>query len=129
MRHVPVEPSKLALQRLYQWEATAPSQVVLTQPMGAAHGGEVRERGGEAAPVLLWLRREATLAKGLRGLYCDAGSEFASAEQRDAWGLDAEKPTAEHLAARRDGAYAHGRRMVLAAAAVWEQVMRERGTR
>lgn len=90
---------------------------------------EVREHGGEAAPVLLWLRREATLAAGLRGLYCDAGGEFASAKQRAAWGLDAEEPTAEHLAARRDGAYAHGRRMVLAAAAVWEQVMRDRGMR
>jgi hypothetical protein len=90
---------------------------------------EVREHGGEAAPVLLWLRREATLAAGLRGLYCDAGGEFASAKQRAAWGLDAEEPTAEHLAARLDGAYAHGRRMVLAAAAAWEQVMRERSVR
>lgn len=90
---------------------------------------EVREHGGEAAPVLLWLRREATLAAGLRGLYCDAGGEFASAKQRAAWGLDAEEPTAEHLAARRDGAYAHGRRVVLEAAAVWEKVMRERGMR
>ena len=35
MRHTPVEPAKLALQRLYHWEQTAPSRVVLTQPMGA----------------------------------------------------------------------------------------------
>jgi hypothetical protein len=75
------------------------------------------------------LATHATLAAGLRGLYCDAGGEFASAEQRDAWGLDAEEPTAEHLGARRDGAYAHGRRMVLAAAAGWEKVMRERSVR
>ena len=34
MRHTPVDPSKLALQRLYHWEQTAPSRVVLTQPMG-----------------------------------------------------------------------------------------------
>jgi long-chain acyl-CoA synthetase len=38
MRHTPVDPSKLALQRLYHWEQTAPSRVVLTQPMG---GGAV----------------------------------------------------------------------------------------
>jgi len=40
MRHTPVEPSKLALQRLYHWEQTAPSRVVLTQPMG---GGALRD--------------------------------------------------------------------------------------
>ena len=33
--HTPIEPAKLALQRLYHWEQTAPSRVVLTQPMGA----------------------------------------------------------------------------------------------
>jgi len=40
VRHVPVDPSKLALQRLYHWERTAPSRVVLTQPLG---GGAVRD--------------------------------------------------------------------------------------
>ena len=35
MRHTPVDPSKLALQRLYHWEQTAPSRVALTQPIGA----------------------------------------------------------------------------------------------
>ena len=35
MRHTEIDPSKLALQRLYHWEQTAPSRVVLTQPMGA----------------------------------------------------------------------------------------------
>ena len=40
MRHTPVETSKLALQRLYHWEQTAPSRVVLTQPMG---GGALRD--------------------------------------------------------------------------------------
>ena len=34
MRHVAVDASKLALQRLYHWEQTTPSRVVLTQPMG-----------------------------------------------------------------------------------------------
>ena len=32
--HTPVDASKLALQRLYHWEQTAPSRVVLTQPLG-----------------------------------------------------------------------------------------------
>ena len=35
MPHVNIESSKLALQRLYHWEKTAPDRVVLTQPMGA----------------------------------------------------------------------------------------------
>ncbi|OYV00558.1 MAG: AMP-binding acetyl-CoA synthetase [Burkholderiales bacterium PBB5] len=34
MRHVPVDPAKLALQRRYHWEQTAPARVILTQPMG-----------------------------------------------------------------------------------------------
>ncbi len=34
MRHTLVDPSKLALQRLYHWEQTAPTRRVLTQPMG-----------------------------------------------------------------------------------------------
>ena len=40
MRHVPVDPSTLALQRLYFWEKTAPNQVIFTQPMG---GGAVQD--------------------------------------------------------------------------------------
>ena len=40
MPHVNIESSKLALQRLYHWEKTAPDRVVLTQPMG---GGVVTE--------------------------------------------------------------------------------------
>ena len=40
MPHVNIESSKLALQRLYHWEKTAPDRVVLTQPMG---GGVVNE--------------------------------------------------------------------------------------
>ena len=33
----------LALQCFYQWERKSPERVALTQPMGAAHGGQVRE--------------------------------------------------------------------------------------
>ena len=40
MSRTDVDPSALALQRLYHWEKTAPDKVVLTQPMG---GGAVRE--------------------------------------------------------------------------------------
>ncbi len=40
MPHVNIDSSKLALQRLYHWEKTAPDRVVLTQPMG---GGVVTE--------------------------------------------------------------------------------------
>ena len=35
MRHTDVDPCKLALQRLYHWEQTAPERVILTQPMGS----------------------------------------------------------------------------------------------
>lgn len=66
----------------------------------------------DAACVLRWLRREASLASGLRGLWHDVGMAFASAEQRAAW---------EDLTVRRGFAPAHGRRLVLRAAEVWER--------
>jgi len=65
----------------------------------------------DAAAVLRWVRREASLAKGLRGLWHDAGMAFASAEQERAW---------SDLTLRRGFAPAHGRRLVLAAASAWE---------
>ena len=64
-----------------------------------------------SAAVLRWLRREASLAAGLRGLWHDAGMDFASAEQTAAWA---------DLTVRRGFAPAHGRRLVLAAATAWE---------
>lgn len=66
----------------------------------------------DAAAVLRWVRREASLAKGLRGLWHDAGMHFASAEQERAWA---------DLTLRRGFAPAHGRRLVLAAATAWER--------
>jgi len=36
-----VAPDQLALQRLYHWERTAPTKVILTQPQG---GGGVRSQ-------------------------------------------------------------------------------------
>lgn len=65
----------------------------------------------DAAAVLRWLRRNATLAKGLRGLWVDVGEAFASAAQTEAWA---------DLTVKRGFAPAHGRRMVLAAATAWE---------
>jgi len=64
----------------------------------------------DAAAVLRWLRRHASLASGLRGLWVDAGMAFASAAQAAAW---------EDLTVRRGFAPAHGRRLVLAACAAW----------
>lgn len=64
----------------------------------------------DAAAVCRWLRASATFAQGLRGLYVDVGLAFASEEQRAAW---------ENLTARRTGAAAHGRALVLAAERAW----------
>lgn len=64
----------------------------------------------DAAAVLRWLREHATLAAGLRGLYADVGVAFASDEQAAAWA---------DLGARREGAPAWGRRLVLRAAEAW----------
>lgn len=65
----------------------------------------------DARAVLVWCREHATLgAAGLRGLYADAGVAFASDAQAAAW-VD--------LGARREGAPAWGRRLVLRAAEAW----------
>ena len=85
MRHVPVDPSKLALQRLYHWERTAPDRVVLTQPMGAAHGGEVRnftwaQLMDQSRRMAAWLQ-----AKGLQ-----RGDRIALISKNTAWWLMAD---------------------------------------
>ena len=64
----------------------------------------------DARAVLVWCREHATLAAGLRGLYADAGVAFAGDEQAAAWA---------DLGARREGAPAWGRRLVLRAAEAW----------
>jgi hypothetical protein len=71
---------------------------------------ELAELPADAAAVLRWLRERATLAAGLRGLYADVGVAFASDVQAAAWG---------DLGARREGAPAWGRRLVLRAAETW----------
>jgi long-chain acyl-CoA synthetase len=55
-----VDPSALALQRLYHWERTRPDDVVLTQPVG---GGEVRDYTWRE--VMDQARRMAAHLKGL----------------------------------------------------------------
>lgn len=64
----------------------------------------------DAAAVLRWLREHATLGAGMRGLYVDVGLAFADATQAAAW---------EDVGARREGAPAWGRRLVLRAAEAW----------
>ena len=79
MRHVPVDASKLALQRLYHWEQTAPSRVVLTQPMG---GGAVQDFTW--AQVMDQSRRIATYlqAQGVK-----PGDKVALISKNTAWWL------------------------------------------
>lgn len=83
-------------------------------PAGVTAAEVLRRLAGlprDAAAVLLWLRARGTLEAGLRGLYADAGMAFASEAQTAAW---------EDLGARREGAPAWGRRLVLRAAEAWE---------
>ncbi len=82
MRHVPVDPSQLALQRLYHWEKTAPTRVVLTQPMGKAAGGAVQTFTW--AQVMDQARRMAShlQAQGIR-----PGDRVALISKNTAWWL------------------------------------------
>ena len=82
MRHVPVDPSKLALQRLYHWEQTAPDRVVLTQPMG---GGVTTDHTW--AQVMDQSRRIAAhlQAQGIR-----PGDKVALISKNTAWWLMAD---------------------------------------
>jgi len=82
MRQVPVDASQLALQRLYHWEQTAPSRVVLTQPMGKANGGAVQNFSW--AQVMDQARRMAThlQAQGIQ-----PGDRVALISKNTAWWL------------------------------------------
>ena len=82
MRHTPVDPSKLALQRLYHWEQSSPSQVVLTQPMG---GGTVSTFTW--AQVMDGSRRMAAHLKA-QGL--QPGERVALISKNTAWWLMAD---------------------------------------
>lgn len=88
---------------------------------GADVLAEIELRGGYDAPTLRWLRCDAKLAEGLRGLFYSAGDALATRSQRVAWGVS--------LTAKRDGAHDVGRKLVLRAVTTWEKAMRERGVR
>ncbi len=79
MRHVPVEASKLALQRLYHWEKTAPDRVVFTQPMG---GSEVQDFTW--AQVMDQTRR---IAAHLKAQGIQPGDRVALISKNTAWWL------------------------------------------
>ena len=82
MRHVPVDVSKLALQRLYHWEQTAPARVVLSQPIG---GGALQDFTW--AQVMDQSRRMAAhlLAQGVQ-----PGDRVALLSKNTAWWLMAD---------------------------------------
>jgi hypothetical protein len=70
----------------------------------------LRALPSDARAVCTWLRLHAVLTTA-RSLYVDVGMAFAGAVQLECWGRD--------LTARRDGAHAHGRRLVAEAARAW----------
>jgi long-chain acyl-CoA synthetase len=82
MRHVPVDPSQLALQRLFHWEKTAPTRVVFTQPMGKAHGGVVQTFTW--AQVMDQVRR---MASHLQAQGIQPGDRVALISKNTAWWL------------------------------------------
>ena len=82
MRHTPVDPSKLALQRLYHWEQTAPSRVALTQPIG---GGALRDFTWQQ--VMDGARR---MAAHLQGLGLQRGDRVGLMSKNTAWWMMAD---------------------------------------
>ncbi len=79
MRHVPVDASKLALQRLYHWEQAAPSRVILTQPMG-----------GGAVQTFTWAQvmdQSRRIAAHLQAQGIQPGDRVALISKNTAWWL------------------------------------------
>ncbi|MCW5667569.1 MAG: AMP-binding protein [Piscinibacter sp.] len=73
MKHdVPVADDCLALQRLYHFERSESDRVAFIQPMGASHGGEVREITWRDA-----LDQSRRAAEHLRRMGLPAGSKIA----------------------------------------------------
>lgn len=83
------------------------------------------ELAPDARAVLRWVRDHGSLRDGARGLFTAAGLHFAGDLQALAWGLrepregEAAPSVGSVLGARREGAYLHGRHLVLAAATAW----------
>ena len=82
VRHTPVDPSKLALQRLYHWEQTAPSRVALTQPIG---GGALRDFTWQQ--VMDGARR---MAAHLQALGLQPGDRVGLMSKNTAWWMMAD---------------------------------------
>ncbi len=82
VRHTPVDPSKLALQRLYHWEQTAPSRVALTQPIG---GGALRDFTWQQ--VMDGARR---MAAHLQALGLQRGDRVGLMSKNTAWWMMAD---------------------------------------
>lgn len=91
------------------------ARVEMSIRSGADVLAEIEREAGYDAPTLRWLRRHAKLTEGTRALFFTAGDALATRSQRAAW--------AGSLTARRDGAYAVGRGLVLRACGTWERVM------
>ena len=77
--------ASLALQRLYHFEQSEPDRVVLTQPMGPAHGGAIRNFTWRE--VLNDTRR---IARYLQGLNLEPGSRIAILSKNCAYWLMAD---------------------------------------
>lgn len=78
--------------------------------------GELAALAPEHGDTLRWLRLHGSVARGLRALYVDAGLAAALRGNAPAGTLARWNAS---LAARRDGAYFHGRKVLLAALAAW----------
>ena len=91
MRHTAVDPSKLALQRLYHWEQTAPSRVVLTQPMG--YDGNDGKGASGAVSTFTWaqvLDGARRMAAHLQSQGLKPGDRVALISKNTAWWLMAD---------------------------------------
>ena len=91
MRHTEIDPSKLALQRLYHWEQTAPSRVVLTQPMGK--DGKDGKDGAGAVTTFTWaqvLDGARRMAAHLKAEGLQPGDRVALMSKNTAWWLMAD---------------------------------------
>ena len=91
MRHTAIDPSKLALQRLYHWEQTAPSRVVLTQPMGK-DGNDGKGASGAVA-TFTWaqvLDGARRMAAHLQSQGLKPGDRVALISKNTAWWLMAD---------------------------------------
>ena len=79
MRHVPVDASQLALQRLYHWEQAEPQRVVFTQPMG-----------GGAVQTFTWgqvMDQARRMATHLQAQGVQPGDRVALISKNTAWWL------------------------------------------